>query len=176
MGPNGNGGCFLGLSRSGALAEMRRRGVEWVFIYSVDNALVKVCDPAFVGFSMASGMPSASKAVAKAYPDEKVGVFALREGRPTVVEYSEMQEEWLNETDTEGRLAFGAGNIAIHLFRRDFLEREAASPLPYHVAFKKIPFCDVNGNRVTPEKPNAYKFELFMFNLFPVQKAWPFSK
>lgn len=167
MGPNGNGGCFLGLSRSGALAEMRRRGVEWVFTYSVDNALVKVCDPAFVGFAMGSGMPSASKAVAKAYPTEKVGVFALRENRPTVVEYSEMQEEWLHETDGQGRLAFGAGNIAIHLFRRDFLEREAASPLPYHVAHKKIAYCDTMGNRVTPDKPNAYKFELFMFDLFP---------
>lgn len=167
QGPNGNGGCFLGLEASGALEDMKKRGIDWVFTYSVDNALVKVCDPHFVGFAMASGRPAASKAVAKSGPEERVGVFCLRHGRPSVIEYSELNEQQRNARDAQGHLLFGSGNIAVHLFRRDFLAQEALAPLPYHVAHKRIPFIDSSGQRQNPVSPNAYKFELFMFDLFP---------
>ncbi len=167
QGPNGNGGCFLGLESSGALDDMKKRGVEWVFVYSVDNALVKVCDPHFVGFAMASSQPAASKAVAKAGPEERVGVFCLRNGRPSVIEYSELSEQQRQARNTEGQLLFGSGNIAVHLFRRDFLAQESIAPLPYHVAHKRIPFLDAAGLKQNPPTPNAYKFELFMFDMFP---------
>jgi UDP-N-acetylglucosamine/UDP-N-acetylgalactosamine diphosphorylase len=177
LGPNGNGGCFPALKHSGALDDMRRRGVEWVFFYSVDNALVRVCDPEFLGFARASGLPAASKAVPKASPEERVGVFCLRgeegKGRPSVVEYSEMTPEQCEARDKDG-LLFGSANIAVHLFRRDFLEQNADADLPWHVAHKKIPHVATEetkgqsaGSTVTPTAPNAYKFELFMFDLFP---------
>jgi UDP-N-acetylglucosamine/UDP-N-acetylgalactosamine diphosphorylase len=166
LGPNGNGGCFPALKQSGALDDMRRRGVEWVFTYSVDNALVKVCDPVFLGFAERSGLPAASKAVAKAAPDERVGVFCLRDGRPSVIEYSEMTPEMCAARDESG-LLYGSANIAVHLFRVDFLEANAAASLPYHAAHKKIPHVGADGAPVAPEAPNAYKFELFMFDLFP---------
>lgn len=174
QGPNGNGGCFLALAKSGALEDMKRRGVEYVFFYSVDNALVKVCNPNFVGFAMHSGLPAASKAVVKAGPDEKVGVLCLRDGRPSVIEYSEMSPEMLNAREaagpggSAGRLKFEAANIAIHLFTRKFLETNGSSSLPYHVAHKKISHVDNTGVTVTPPSPNAWKFELFMFDLFPL--------
>jgi UDP-N-acetylglucosamine/UDP-N-acetylgalactosamine diphosphorylase len=166
LGPNGNGGCFPALEQSGALADMRRRGVEWLFLYSVDNALVRVCDPGFLGFAMASGLPAASKAVPKAAPEERVGVFCLRDGQPSVLEYSEMSAEQASVRDSEG-LLFGSANIAVHLFRRDFLEAHANAALPWHVAHKKVPHVDGDGKPVSPAAPNAYKFELFMFDLFP---------
>jgi UDP-N-acetylglucosamine/UDP-N-acetylgalactosamine diphosphorylase len=166
LGPNGNGGCFPALKQSGALDDMRARGVEWVFTYSVDNALVKVCDPAFLGFAARSGLPAASKAVAKASPEERVGVFCLRDGKPSVIEYSEMTPEMCAARDGSG-LLYGSANIAVHLFHVDFLEANAAAPLPYHAAHKKIPHVDAAGTFVTPGAPNAYKFELFMFDLFP---------
>ena len=168
QGPNGNGGCFLALAGSGALEDMKRRGVEYVFFYSVDNALVKVCDPHFTGFAIQSGLPAASKAVVKAGPDEKVGVLCLRGGRPTVLEYSEMTPEMLNARGEDGRLRFESANVAMHLFTREFLEEHAGASLPYHVAHKKIPYVDESGNLVTPAAPNAWKFELFMFDLFPL--------
>src|SRR5690606_31369760 len=166
MGPNGNGGCFPALKASGALDDMRRRGVEWVFFYSVDNALVRVCDPEFIGFAMEAGLPAASKAVAKASPEERVGVFCLRDGSPSVIEYSEMSPEMCAARDAEG-LLYGSANIAVHLFRREFLEENADAALPWHVAHKKIPHVGSDGNPVVPSSPNAYKFELFMFDLFP---------
>ncbi|MCD6025000.1 MAG: UDP-N-acetylglucosamine pyrophosphorylase [Fibrobacteria bacterium] len=145
---------------------MRKRGVEWVFTYSVDNALVKVCDPVFLGFAARSGLPAASKAVAKASPEERVGVFCLRDGKPSVIEYSEMTPEMCAARDESG-LLYGSANIAVHLFHVDFLEANAAASLPYHAAHKKIPHVDASGTSVTPAAPNAYKFELFMFDLFP---------
>lgn len=171
QGPNGNGGCFLALSASGALEDMKRRGVEQVFFYSVDNALVKVADPHFVGYAMAQGLPAASKAVVKAGPDEKVGVLCTKGGRPTVVEYSEMTPDMLNARDASGRLRFESANIAIHLFTREFLERGAQAALPYHVAHKKIAHVGPDGTTVTPASPNAWKFELFMFDLFPLAEG-----
>jgi len=108
LGPNGNGGCFPALKSSGALEDMKRRGVEWVFTYSVDNALVKVCDPAFIGFTLASNLPAASKAVAKSGPSERVGVFCLRNDGPSVIEYSEMTPEMCAEKNAQGRLVYGA--------------------------------------------------------------------
>lgn len=167
LGPNGNGGCFLALKQSGALDDMKKRGVEWVFIYSVDNALVKVADPRFVGYALQSGFPAASKAVVKAGPDEKVGVLCRRNGRPSVIEYSDLPASLRESRLPDGSLEFRAGNIAIHLFSRAFLAANAEEGLPYHVAHKKIPFVDESGKTVTPATPNAFKFELFMFDLFP---------
>lgn len=182
LGPNGNGGCFPALKDSGALADMRRRGVDWIFVYSVDNALVRVCDPTFLGFALASGLPAASKAVPKASPEERVGVFCRRgesavdgPGRPSVIEYSEMSPELCAARAEDGELLYGSANIAVHLFRRDFLEAHADAALPWHVAHKKIAHIAVDaahgaepGTRVTPAEPNAHKFELFMFDLFPM--------
>jgi UDP-N-acetylglucosamine/UDP-N-acetylgalactosamine diphosphorylase len=168
MGPNGNGGCFLALAKSGALADMKRRGIEHVFFYSVDNALVRVCDPHFVGFAISEGTPAASKAVVKVQPEEKVGVLCLRNGKPSVIEYSEMTEEQIYSKTADGRYLYDSANVAMHLFTRAFLETHAGASLPFHLAHKKIAHVDASGNTVTPSEPNAYKFELFMFDLFPM--------
>ncbi len=165
-GPNGNGGCFAALEKSGALRDMERRGVEWIFLYGVDNALIRVADPAFVGFTINSKMPASSKVVKKARPEEKVAVFCYCDGKPYLIEYSELPEELMYKRDEKGDLVFADGSIAIHLFRRDFIEKYALSGLPYHIAHKKIPHVDSCGNHVKPEKPNAYKFEMFMFDIF----------
>jgi len=167
QGANGNGGCFLALETSGALSDMKAKGIDWVFFHTVDNALVKICDPRFIGFAIASDLPTASKSVSKLYPEEKVGVFCHRNGHPTVVEYSELSADEIQARGKDGNLIFNSANIAVHLFRRDFLEKEARSPLPYHAAEKKIPHLDASGLLIRPEAPNAYKFELFMFDLFP---------
>jgi UDP-N-acetylglucosamine/UDP-N-acetylgalactosamine diphosphorylase len=168
MGPNGNGGCFLALAKSGALEDMKKRGIEHVFFYSVDNALVRVCDPHFVGFAISQGKPASSKAVIKAQPEEKVGVLCLRNGKPSVLEYSEMTEEMIYSKTADGRYLYDSANIAMHLFTRAFLEAHAGASLPFHVAHKKIAHVDADGGTVTPSAPNAYKFELFMFDLFPM--------
>ncbi len=167
MSPNGNGGVFKALSDSGSLEDMALRGVEWLFFYTVDNALVKIADPLFIGHTLASGHPVGSKVLDKLSPEEKLGVLCMYNGRPAVIEYSDMPEYLLNEYTQDNELKYKTGNIAIHLFNRKFLEDQAHTPLPFHKALKKIPYLNTNGEIVKPEVPNAYKFEMFMFDIFP---------
>ncbi|TVY05511.1 UTP--glucose-1-phosphate uridylyltransferase [Paenibacillus cremeus] len=166
--PSGNGECFAALQQSGALRDMKQRGVEWLFYYNVDNALIKVADPLFVGVAAHYDYPIATKTVEKAYPEEKVGILCLKGGRPAVVEYTDVPEEVMQLREPDGRLTYGLGNISIHLFRRDFIEQQAETGVPYHKAHKKIKYIDNSGDLVQPEAPNAYKFERFIFDFFPL--------
>jgi UDP-N-acetylglucosamine/UDP-N-acetylgalactosamine diphosphorylase len=167
LGPNGNGGCFTALEKSGALADMKRRGVEWVFLYGVDNALARVGDPAFLGITADHDFPAAAKVAPKTDPRENVGVLCYRNGRPAIIEYTEIPPELAAQRDPAENLLYGNANILSYLFRRDFLEENARSGLPYHVAHKKIATIDANGHPALPNQANAYKFELFMFDIFP---------
>ncbi|WP_238403205.1 UTP--glucose-1-phosphate uridylyltransferase [Paenibacillus mesophilus] len=168
MAPSGNGDAFRSAKQSGALADMRRRGVEWVFYYNVDNALIQIADPLFVGIAAHYNHPIATKVAEKSHPEEKVGILCLRDGRPAVVEYTEVPKELMVETDRNGRLVYGLGNLSIHLFRADFMEEHAEADIAYHAAHKKIKSVNVEGEPVVPERPNAYKFERFIFDFFPL--------
>ncbi|CAG7656484.1 putative uridylyltransferase [Paenibacillus allorhizosphaerae] len=168
LAPSGNGECFAALKQSGALDDMKRRGVEWLFYYNVDNALIKIADPLFAGVAAHFGHPIATKVVEKAYPEEKVGILCLRDGRPSVVEYTDVPEEVMLQKDGEGKLLFGMGNISIHLFRLDFIEKHAGTAIPYHKAHKKIKYIGESGELIRPDAPNAYKFERFIFDFFPL--------
>jgi UDP-N-acetylglucosamine/UDP-N-acetylgalactosamine diphosphorylase len=171
LAPSGNGECFAALDRSGALEDMKRRGVEWLFYYNVDNALIKVADPLFVGVAAHFNHPIATKVLDKASPEEKVGIICTRNGRPAVVEYTDLPEPLMYEQDAWGKLTYGLGNISIHLFRRDFIEQHAKSGVPYHTAHKKIKHINAEGEMVVPEFPNGYKFERFIFDFFPLSEG-----
>lgn len=172
--PNGHGGTLTALNDSGLLELMRKRGIRTFFYFQVDNPLVKIADPAFLGRHKAERSEASSKAIEKAYPKEKMGVFALVDGRCGIIEYSDMPDELLHATDAEGKLLHRAGNPAIHVFDIDFLTRvtQGELRLPYHLARKKVPHVDEQGNEVKPEKENALKFELFIFDALPMADRW----
>jgi hypothetical protein len=52
---------------------MKRRGIKHLPQYCVDNAVVKVADPVFLGYCIAKGADVGGKAVAKVAWNEKVG-------------------------------------------------------------------------------------------------------
>lgn len=166
MSSNGNGGCFLALKESGALEDMKSKGVEWLFIYGIDNALVRVADPLFIGFTISSKQLAASKVVEKKYAEEKVGVLCYKNNKPAIVEYSEMQKVISSEVDSEGKLAYSNANILNHLLNIKFIEKIIEEPLPLHIAHKKIEHLDSHGRKVLPTEPNGYKFEYFLFDIF----------
>ena len=163
---DGHGGIYESLVKTSMTKKMRELGVEWVFIGGVDNCLVKMVDPVLMGIAIDKKVTVACKSVVKANPHEKVGVFCRRNGRPNVVEYSEITDEMAEATDENGELLYGESHILCNLFSIDAIERMGAEPLPYHVAFKKAKYIDKDGNLVVPDSPNAYKFEAFLFDAF----------
>ena len=163
MSPDGHGGLLAALKRSGALADMKKRGIRSVFFFQVDNPLVEIADPAFIGYHVMNGSEYSLKLCAKRDPFEKVGMPMKFGNVFKMVVYTEMTDEQCNRRDKSGRLYFLYGSPAIHVFDRAFLEREAARPMPLHLAFKKIPTV-VNGKIVKPTEPNGYKFEKFIFD------------
>ncbi|WP_409296498.1 UTP--glucose-1-phosphate uridylyltransferase [Peribacillus sp. SCS-26] len=161
LSPNGNGGVFSALKSSGALADMENRGVKWVFLYNVDNAIIQIADPLFIGFAEEKNTSIATKSTAKRSPDEKVGVFCLMDGKPSVIEYSEMTQEEREHPHMTN------AHISIHLFKLAYLKDMSDKSLPYHFAHKAIPGIDENGIEMKPDQPNGYKLEQFYFDLFP---------
>ncbi|MBN2796493.1 MAG: UDPGP type 1 family protein [Clostridia bacterium] len=162
---NGNGGVFTSLKNSGILNEMKHNGIQYVYLYGIDNAIAKVCDPTLIGFADETQNDIISKAVEKTDPDERVGLMCYKNGKPGIVEYSELSDQLRYMRDTEGKLLYNCGNILQHVFRLDFLEKCASIDLPYHKAFKKINYFNGH-NYVEAKEPNGFKFELFMFDVF----------
>ena len=175
LSPNGHGGTLTALADSGQLARLKAEGVEHVFYFQVDNPLVRIAEPGFLGRHIETGSEASSKVVAKEQPGEKVGVLALVNGRCGIVEYSDLPRELAERRTPDGRLAFDAGNIAVHLFTVPFLQRVTAGAgrLPYHLAKKKVPYFDpATGEVVTPSAENALKFERFVFDALPLADRW----
>ena len=163
---DGHGGIYEALVKNGMTQKMKEIGVEWVFIGGVDNCLVKMVDPVLMGIAIDKEVTVACKSVVKDNPKEKVGVFCRKNGKPNVVEYSEITEEMAEARDENGELLYGESHILCNLFSVDAVERMGANPLPYHIAYKKATYMDKEGNLIVPDSPNAYKFEAFLFDAF----------
>jgi UDP-N-acetylglucosamine/UDP-N-acetylgalactosamine diphosphorylase len=175
LSPNGHGGTLTALADSGLLDTLQQRGIEHVFYFQVDNPLVNVCDPAFVGRHIEARSDASSKVIAKTEPGERVGILAQIDGRCTIIEYSDLPATMAEERTADGQLAFRAGSPAIHCFSMAFLRdvTSGAHRLAFHVARKKVPYWDAESRTtVSPEKENALKFELFIFDALPHADRW----
>ncbi len=170
--PDGHGGSLTALQRSGALADMKTRGVEHISYFQVDNPIVRCLDPLFIGLHSLANAQMSAKCIAKRDPMEKVGNFCLAKGKVHVIEYSDLPEDLARSCNLDGRLKFMAGSIAIHLFTRNFVEKLTegnSCKLPLHRAEKKVPFVDPTlGQPVIPAEPNAVKLEMFVFDAMPL--------
>ncbi|KAH6634215.1 nucleotide-diphospho-sugar transferase [Chaetomium sp. MPI-SDFR-AT-0129] len=178
--PDGNGGIYNALVESKALDDMKKRGIEHIHAYCVDNCLVKVADPVFIGFSASANVDIATKVVRKRNATESVGLIVLKNGRPDVVEYSEIDKDIAAEEDPKqpGVLRFRAANIVNHYYSFRFLESipQWAQKLPHHVARKKIPYADLaSGETIKPTSPNGIKLEQFVFDVFPLLELSKFA-
>ncbi len=167
LAPDGHGGILAALQRSGLFRELAVGGVETLFYFQVDNPMVRIADPFFIGFHRLQRAQASVKVCAKRSPDEGLGVVTVRDGKTRIVEYSELTAAQKNERLPDGSLRFGAGSVAIHAFDLEFLAHQAGLDLPLHLAFKKIPVCDDAGLTRTPDAPNGYKFERFIFDVLP---------
>lgn len=149
-GSNGNGGIYSAMKKQNIIEDMKSKNIKWIYICGVDNIMVNPIDPIFIGKTIEHNMKIASKSVAKAYPEEKVGVFCKRNNKPSIVEYIELSEDMRNKRDGNGELVYGEANILSHLVSIEAIEKISTCSLPYHIA----------------KKNGFYKFETFIFDAF----------
>jgi len=170
--PDGHGGSLKAMVLSGALAEMRRRGIEIISYFQVDNPLVKPFDPLFIGLHSKTQSEMSTKVTPKADDFERVGNVCMHDGRVTMIEYSELPNELATAQNQDGSRRFNAANLAIHLFDVAFVDRVISESfqLPFRRAEKVVPFVDDSGALVTPTTPNAVKLETFVFDVLPLAK------
>jgi UDP-N-acetylglucosamine/UDP-N-acetylgalactosamine diphosphorylase len=171
--PDGNGGIYQALILSGALSDMQKRGIAHVHVHAVDNCLVRVADPTFIGFAATKRASIAAKVVPKRSATESVGLIVSKNGKPDVVEYSEISKELSEAKDPKdnNKLKLRAANTVNHYYSIAFLADSQywAHKLPHHVARKKIPCVDIeSGESLKPSKPNGIKLEQFVFDVFPL--------
>lgn len=164
--PDGHGGSLKALYKSGAIADMKTRGIEHISYFQIDNPLINIFDPLFIGLHACDKAQMSSKAVLKTGPLEKVGNFCAANGKIMVIEYSDIDDATAQKQNPDGSLAFQLGSIAIHIIDTAFVEKLNAKgfALPIHRAVKNIPHIDGQGNSVTPTEPNGIKLETFVFD------------
>ncbi len=169
LSPDGHGGLVAALGRNGCLGIARELGVEYFYYAQVDNPLARLCEPELIGYHILAASEMTTQVVKKRFATEKVGNVVSVDGKVQIIEYSDLPEEFAVATASDGSLRLWAGNIAIHVFDRSFLEAavESASGLPFHRAHKKVAYIDDQGRKIEPDAPNAIKFERFIFDLLP---------
>lgn len=163
---NGHGGTLQSMDKCGIIEEMKNNGIEWIFISGVDNVLVKPIDPLLIGMSIHNKVLGSVKSIEKTDPKEKVGVFCRKNKKVGVVEYTEISEEMASLRDDDRSLVYGDANAIFHLYNIKGLEKVCKLKLPYHTAFKKANYLNDKGEVVEATKPNAYKFEMFIFDSY----------
>jgi len=173
LSPDGHGGLIMALRNAGLLDRMQHEGVEHVFYHQVDNPTVIIADPALIGFHLQQKSALTTNVVCKTSPTERMGVLVDVDGHTEIIEYSELTPEQAAACNKAGQWIFWAGNTAIHVFDRGFLQQlaEDGCRLPLHVARKNVPFVDASGQLVQPgdsANPNAIKLERFIFDALPL--------
>lgn len=163
---NGNGGLFEAIYKNQILEDLKKHQIEWIFVSNIDNILSNFVDPLLVGLTIKEKNVIASKSVAKANPQEKIGVFCKINGKPEVIEYIDLPQEMAEKVDEKGELLYGDGNFGTYLFNQKVFEKLSTARLPYHAAFKKSGYLNIDGQFIEPEEPNVFKFETFIFDAF----------
>ncbi|MBQ9787390.1 MAG: UTP--glucose-1-phosphate uridylyltransferase [Lentisphaeria bacterium] len=171
LSPDGHGGTLLALRKSGALDKMIADGCEYISYFQVDNPLVPVVSPRFIGLHALENSEMSAIMLSKTNSREKLGNFCVSGGRTMIIEYSDLPDELAEKRNADGSLAFVAGSPAIHVLSRNFVEKLTSGgtlQLPWHRADKKIASLDADGNKVAPDAPNGVKLESFIFDALPL--------
>ena len=167
--PDGHGGCFTALVKSGNLARLREEGVTQIVFIQVDNILVPVDDALLVGVAVAEKTDVVTKVLEKAHPDEKVGHLVRVDGHDVIIEYTEVTPEQARSRDANGELIYRWGSPAMHCWSVAFLGRltDAGYKIPLHRSSKPLKAW-LDGQL---QEVRGWKNERFIFDLIPEAKV-----
>lgn len=163
--PNGNGGWYVSLIKSGLADFAEGQGIKWLNVFAVDNVLQRIADPVFIGATVMKNMVSGAKVIRKADRNEKVGVMCNEDNHPSIIEYYEMTDEMLDKKDENGEPVYNFGVILNYLFSKQQLDEIAGQNLTLHVVDKKIPYINDAGELISPEEPNGHKYEKLILDM-----------
>lgn len=163
--PNGNGGWFSSMIKSGLMEIIQKRNIEWLNVFAVDNVLQRIADPVFVGATLKGDFDCGAKVIKKCNPDEKVGAMCLEDGKPSIIEYIDFTDEYKAIKDENGECAINYGVILNYLFKISSLQKIAEKKIPVHVVNKKIPYMNEKGEFIKPDQINGHKFETLVVDM-----------
>lgn len=169
-GPDGNGGALHHFYHSGIWQKWHARGIHYVNFILIDNPLADPFDAELLGYHERKKSEIVIKSISRSDPLENVGILTKNKGRMTVIEYSEMPEALRTAKNTNGSLTYPCANLSLFSFHMDFVQKIAdknAYPLPLHKAFKSVKYLNPEGVSLQADKPMAWKFERFIFDLLP---------
>jgi len=181
MAPNGTGGVFHALSKHGMLKDMKVRGIKYIHVIGADNPLIKPADPFFIGYADVNNYDVTNKYITKRSPDEPLDVYVLQNGKPHVVQHTELAPEYAAQKDSKGNLLYDAGYLLNSVYSVNFLEKIIVNGLKevvrnYHVVKKKIKYYDKNlKETVIPLDYNAYTLQLFNYDAFTLAQPEKFG-
>ena len=167
--PNGHGGSLKAIYDSGILSKLTASGYRDLFYCQVDNPLVKIADPAFLGYHSMADAQVSTKVVRRRSVDEKVGVYVNLNGKDAIIEYSDIDPAYMTALDEKGDILYWAGNTAIHIFSLSFIDdlNRDGFALPYHCAVKSAYVISADWE---PTLVDVWKFETFVFDAIPLAK------
>jgi UDP-N-acetylglucosamine pyrophosphorylase len=163
---NGNGNVYKSLYKNNILSNMKKDKIKWIFMSGIDNVLLELVDPIFIGLTANKKCQIASKTIFKEDPSSKECVFCMKNNKPTILNYNYITNEISMAKNQAGNFLYREMNVLSHLFTIEALEKVSNIELPYHRAFKKNVFVNDEGMKQIPEYNNSYKFETFIFDAF----------
>lgn len=163
---NGNGDVFNSMKINGILDNMKKKNIKWVSFCGVDNVILDIVDPLFLGLTIAHNKLIASKTLFKKDVNDKDWIFVRKNNKPAIIDCNYLSSEMKIATDENGKYLYRETNMLAHLFNIFAIEKVCNEKLIYHRAFKKNNFVNEEGMKQVPEKPNTFKFETFIFDAF----------
>lgn len=163
---NGNGNVFNSMLKHKIIEDLENQNIKWVFLGGIDNVLLKNVDPLLLGLTIATENQVASKSIFKKSPLEKTAVYCRKLGKPSIFYYENIDLETSEKKDLNGKYLYREANILSHLMSLEAIKKVSNITLPYHRAYKKNAFVNLEGVKEVPSKPNTFKFENFIFDAF----------
>lgn len=163
---NGNGNVFVSMKKHGILDELKNKNIKWVSFGGIDNVLLKNVDTFFLGLAINNNYCIASKSIFKEKPLEKTAVYCRKYGKPSILDYDDIDINLSVKRDSNGNYLYREANMLSHLMNIDAIKKVADVNLRYHRAYKKNSFINEEGMKQVPDGPNTFKFENFIFDAF----------